>query len=500
MANVIAHSLWRSCSTYLWNKARSSDGCIAYYEPFHQLLSGKVRRIESGSVKGGGLRHPEVLNYFAEVTTAYERLGLQEFPQHSGEWNCGEFFLYSDAQRRHIANLTRNVLESKVANCFWSFNRGISKISTIHDSISALSGTAPISLLIYREPSQQLASFMYQSAKANYWFEARSYAFWLANQLVLDLVPEEFGALARLSQLVADDPAAILPLLPCRIELSAYLYSCTLIKSLILSLRGWATELQSLFMTNDCFLVDAFACSDERLRFTSRIAQGGISIELDDFHLEPQKPFLCSDKLAIALSCALKNIMPEMPANSSLAVVSDYFRRISEVNSSYSLLMQANLAFNSLTTDEADFMEHVKSQAEDFVLIADNKHLRHEIASINEDNQRLNECHAELLARVDSLEHQKVECVKDLEQRLNCALEDLRQALLQLEDSRRESERLARACEERTQAAKNFEERLASITREIELERIQLRNSLSRDLLIDKFERIRAIGKACIDG
>jgi hypothetical protein len=392
MGQIVAHSFWRSCSSYFWSKARSSAECTAYYEPFNQCLSGKVQRIETSSLDWNS-RHPKAINYFAEIFSAYDHLGIKEYPQHNGEWSCGEYFFYSDAQQRHVANLTRAFLESKDSNCYWNFNRCVSKLSTIHESISTLSRTNPISLLIHREPSQQLGSFMYQSANANYWFEERFYVLWLAGHLVSDALPYEIGALATLGQLAEDDPATTLSLLPCRGELSAYLYSCAILKSLMLSLGRWPAELQTSFLARDCFLIDALSCSEERLRFTSRVAQGGINIELDDFNLERQKPFVSSDILAVGMSCALKNITSKMPRNTSLAVVLDYFRRISDVNSSYSLLMQANLATKPFTAGEIDFMEHVKSQAEDFALLADNKRLRHEIASVKEENKRLYGAH-----------------------------------------------------------------------------------------------------------
>ena len=499
MGHVITHSYWRSCSTYLWSKAQSSAGCVAYYEPFHELLTGNVRCIEANSLDWNS-RHPKISNYFAEITSAYKHHSIHEYPQRNGEWGSAEFFLYSDSQRRHIANLAHAFLESKEPNCYWSFNRGISKISSIHNSISALTGAMPISLLIHREPTQQLSSIMYQSANGNYWFEARPYAIWLAGQLVSGILPDEIGALGRFAQLAEENPASTLSFLPSRKELSAYLYSCTLLKSLMLSLREWPPELQSSFLRDNCFLVDAFTCVNERHKFTSRIAQGGISIELDDFALDTHKPFLCSDEMAIALSCALKNVKPELQLDASLCVVSDYFRRLSNIDSSYSSLMQTTLASaHPLTAVENDFMEHVKSQADDFVLLADNKRLRCEIASAKQDNQNLKEAQAELCIQIASLDDEKAECIKVIERRLETALEDRRQILIQLEERGREAESLRRVCDEQTHRIKCLEERIKSLARERELINEQRQNSFIPDSLRCKIERLRSIGNFVAD-
>lgn len=449
MVHIVAHSIWRTCSTYLWSKAKSSPGCTAYYEPFNEALSAKVKPIGANSL-GWNSRHPETLNYFAEILSAYKHINIQEFPQQNGEWSRCEYFSYSDAQRKHVENLMRAFLESKDYSCYWNFNRGVSKISAIHDSIFSLSGANPISLLIYREPSQHLASFMYQSVNTNYYFEERFYNLWLAGQLGSDIVSGEIGALVKLGQLMEGDLASTLSILPRRGELSAYLYSCVILKSLILSLGQWPEELQASFLSRDCFLIDAFRYSDERLRFTSRVAQGGINFELDDFGLERQKPFVSSDTIATAMSCALKNILPEMPRNNSLVVVSDYFRRISDENSSYSLLMQTNLASKPFTAREIDFMEHVKSQVEDFALLADNKRLRREIASVTEESQKLYEAKLVECRDINSRD------VAHLREQLTISQDKNEELERELMNAREESELLSLQFHQMQEELKNY--------------------------------------------
>lgn len=370
-------------------------------------------------------RHPEILNYFSEIVSAYERLCIHRFAQSSGEWGVSEYFLYSDSQRRHIAVLSDSLPADQRLSCFWGFNRGISKISKIHQTVSSLNPDHnTTSLLIHRDPSQQFGSILYQSMNGNHWFEARPYHLWLAGVLVSGLAPERFITSMDFRTLTEDEIVRVLSLLPERKELSSYLYSCVIVKALMLSIKGWPMELQEGFLRNNCFLVDAFTCRDERSKFASHIEQYNICLDLDDFRLESQKAIVSADQFATTLSCAFKSIAREMPIGSSLLAVSDYFRRLADADASYSSLLVDRLPFAPLRNEEIEFMDLVKSQAEDFVLLADNRRLNEEIAALRGANQRLCQDEKHLCIKISALEEQNARLVNELNNRSDPARED----------------------------------------------------------------------------
>lgn len=66
---LFIHALWRTGSTYLWNKYRAQVGRIAYFEPFHEaLLDAREATLSDQFVETNlRLRHPDLkAHYFAE--------------------------------------------------------------------------------------------------------------------------------------------------------------------------------------------------------------------------------------------------------------------------------------------------------------------------------------------------------------------------------------------------------------------------------------------------
>jgi hypothetical protein len=68
MSPVFIHSLWRSGSTYVWNRFRRLDAAIAYYEPFHEILGVATRdELAAQSPDNWPARHPKLdRGYYAE--------------------------------------------------------------------------------------------------------------------------------------------------------------------------------------------------------------------------------------------------------------------------------------------------------------------------------------------------------------------------------------------------------------------------------------------------
>jgi len=410
MGHLIAHGFWRSCSTYFWTKARSSPQCVAYQEPFNAGLSGRPCPIDVHWSTPS--RHPEVSGLFNEIVSAYGLLGILDYPQLAGEWDDEEYFFFSDSQQLHVSNLIRAFERLEDRSCFWGFTRGVSKISELHCSISGQSNAQVVSLLINRDPSQHLASFFYQSSMGNFWFESRPYKMWLKGSLISGLSPSCATTLGHLACLNDQELASVLQLLPCRTELSTYLFLCMILKSLLLSLRGWDSGQQLAFAKQDCFLVDDFTLSyKERMRLITRIADAGICIDLDDFFLEHHKPCVSIEQLCVALSCSLKNLSLQLPVDCSVVVVQDLFERLAPLNSCYANFDVKHLFAQPLSVDEVEFMNEVTSQAEDFVLLAENRRLRRDLElskrSFNEQASRLEQLEAELSAFKLELQNQK---------------------------------------------------------------------------------------------
>ncbi len=75
---IFIHSLWRSGSTYFFDKFRRSPaGYFAYQEPMHEtMLSAAADRnllLEVSTQVSGTLRHPELSEpYYAEAYQTYE--------------------------------------------------------------------------------------------------------------------------------------------------------------------------------------------------------------------------------------------------------------------------------------------------------------------------------------------------------------------------------------------------------------------------------------------
>jgi len=414
MGHVIAHGFWRSCSTYFWNKARSSSQCVAYYEPFHNFLSGQTRLLEVDSSSQS--RHPEAFGLFNEIVSAYALLGVRGYPQLAGEWEDKEYFFFSDSQQLHVSNLVSALEWQDKRSCFWGFTRGVSKISALHCSILGQSQAEVVSLLINRDPSQQLASFFYQSSMGNFWFESRPYKMWLRGSLISGLVPNRASTSSFWAALddheFTSQITAVLQLLPRRTELTTYLFSCMVLKSLMLSLRGWNVDRQLEFVRQDCFLIDEFRHSErERMRLIERMAVAGVCIELDDFYLEHHKPYVSAEQLCESFSCALKNLSLQLPVDCSVVVVQNLFERLAPINLCYANLDAMYLVSQPLYGDEVEFMTEVTSQAEDFVLLADNIRLRRDLeqsrSSCSEQASRLEQLEAELSTFKSELQNQK---------------------------------------------------------------------------------------------
>lgn len=63
---IFIHSLFRTGSTYIWNKFRQNPNYYCYYEPFHEILKGvKPKNIECALTKNyDRVKHPQLERYY----------------------------------------------------------------------------------------------------------------------------------------------------------------------------------------------------------------------------------------------------------------------------------------------------------------------------------------------------------------------------------------------------------------------------------------------------
>ena len=81
MTPIFIHSLWRSGSTYIWNRLRALPEVCAYYEPFHEALGVATREeLAPLSPEGWNSRHPRLdKGYYAEYLPLVGQRGVPGF-------------------------------------------------------------------------------------------------------------------------------------------------------------------------------------------------------------------------------------------------------------------------------------------------------------------------------------------------------------------------------------------------------------------------------------
>lgn len=115
MRAVFLHSGWRAGSTYVWDKFRRQAGCLAFYEPFNDLLgSMSPVGVLLTSRHDAELRHPALSQpYFHEYIPL---LGDKGHPLFRDEFVCRNYFLTDEAlpeQRAYVESLLDLARKSK---------------------------------------------------------------------------------------------------------------------------------------------------------------------------------------------------------------------------------------------------------------------------------------------------------------------------------------------------------------------------------------------------
>jgi hypothetical protein len=396
--HLVFHGFWRSSSTYFWSKFRGLPEVLAYYEPFHGVLSGPVSE-RGDSSSGWNSRHPRESDYFREIISGYRSLGIDRYPQKDGEWDDREYFYLSQSHEIHVRNLFRvfDACDDKSV-CCWFFNRGVAKISSIHNLIELETGSEVVSILLSRDPMQQYSSYTYQSSFHNLWFESRFFRQWMRGAIAPGLAPWALCSEGRIPCEVDQEILCdVMSSMVSRVNLSCYLYAFSTLKSLALSVGSWEPAFGEEFDHRYHFLIDDFAgCAPDRESFIDLMKGFSPSLDIADWHLPPQKNSIVADHLVSAFRCAWFSLQPLIRAMPSASVVEGFMRRICTYSKTYARMPFGSDFCPKIDACDLAFMDSVRLEAEDFALIADNRHLMSQLQRIRDEKDR----------QTDDLRHQ----------------------------------------------------------------------------------------------
>lgn len=164
---VFLHSLWRSSSTYFWQKLRNDKNNTCFYEPFHEQLShltvAELDHFSQSTIKS--LKHPRLSEgYFEEyrnlidsrgVRLYHGRFALRDFVLEEEQKDEG-LFQYVSALIGHARDLNRRPI--------LQFCRSALRAAWLKRHFS---GTH---VCLLRDPRQQWQSFHEQAKKGNHYF------------------------------------------------------------------------------------------------------------------------------------------------------------------------------------------------------------------------------------------------------------------------------------------------------------------------------------------
>jgi hypothetical protein len=170
---VFLHGLWRSGSTYLWSRFRTSDAARCFYEPLHHGLARLTaeRIAHDTPEKIGGNRHPALSEpYFREFAPliglrgvrgfredlAYERFALRPAEAHS-------------RLERYVGGLIDHAAQEGLTAVL-GFNRTGLRIAWLKAHFPEA-----INIHIDRDPAAIWASYVAEMEKGNYAF----FSMWL---------------------------------------------------------------------------------------------------------------------------------------------------------------------------------------------------------------------------------------------------------------------------------------------------------------------------------
>lgn len=157
---IFLHGFWRSSSTYFWNKFRSYDKTIAFYEPFHETLDKSLQEIPYQSSTNWKSNHPEVEDYWRE----YKILGLklsQLFTQHNGAFVKKDYYYLTKEKEVYIKKLIDISINKKYENIIFGCVRSVAIVKQLKEFINKnYSNIKQYHIYFDRSPLSQFESFV----------------------------------------------------------------------------------------------------------------------------------------------------------------------------------------------------------------------------------------------------------------------------------------------------------------------------------------------------
>ncbi len=156
---IFLHSLFRSGSTYMFNKFRRCEKFHTYYEPLHhdlvKLRKDKLAIWKYGAQTAETMKHPELNKpHFQEFSTAFLD-GCETLPFFDSAFAYQEFFGVESAQRfsKYIGNLVATTPEEKIP--VLQFNRTSMRMDWFRKN-----HPGSLNLFLLRNPRDQFDSYL----------------------------------------------------------------------------------------------------------------------------------------------------------------------------------------------------------------------------------------------------------------------------------------------------------------------------------------------------
>jgi len=165
MNAVFLHSGWRTGSTYVWNKFRRVPSCMAFYEPFNDLLASlNAVGVLMTSRHDAALRHSGLdLPYFHEYLPL---LGTKGHPLFRDEFVCRDYFVAGEKlpeQRLYLDSLLALAEKAKKTPVL-GFVRSLGRVAWFKRELEGAN------IILIRSPFSQWVSGQKVAADGGYKF------------------------------------------------------------------------------------------------------------------------------------------------------------------------------------------------------------------------------------------------------------------------------------------------------------------------------------------
>jgi len=157
---VFIHSLWRTGSTYIWNKFRESGGFYTYYEPFNEQYLWNTREnfeTEFGGGKAAEMSHPELSNNYAHEFPIYSNGGVPLFRK---SFSYDDYCLEAGQDAPHLERYVGMLARYAPRRPVFQFCRSTLRAGWLRDKFNS------VNIYILRSPRDQWESYL--SFKSNY--------------------------------------------------------------------------------------------------------------------------------------------------------------------------------------------------------------------------------------------------------------------------------------------------------------------------------------------